>query len=1194
MRIKTLEVAGFKSFVDRTVIHFEKGITGIVGPNGCGKSNVVDALLWVMGEQSAKHLRGENMEDVIFNGSDARPAMGMASVFLTFDNSDGRAPAQYADYTEITIGRRLYRSGESEYFINKTPCRLKDIVDLFLGTGIGRKAYSIVEQGRIGQIVSAKPEVRRAIIEEAAGISKFKSRKEAALRQMESTKANLLRLTDIISELNRQIGSLERQVRKAERYRELFDKVRGLDLSLAAHRWREMAEKIETMEAELAKVSGDEVSHASAVSQAETDIEQMRLAISEVEQAFSKAQEELYQVQNHIQVLEADLAYKEKTVVDLTHRNDASALEIESLNQRIAQLTHEVEEANTSKVESDMALATASEQAEAMQASYDEINDRHREGMRQSEHAQRELMEMIRQMTQSHAAIERFEQKTIDLQGLIAKNQTEIDAIDEKTSKATELVTKMEGELSGLEQMRLTIGEEHESSAATLKAQEGELHQLEEELGTLKNQLGSKSHRLNSLLELKKNYEGYKEGVRSVLKWREEKQVQGIYGTVSEMMSASPDVETAVGAVLGERLQYVVVNSHEAGREGVGYLREVAAGRGSFIPMTMSHAEAASKVTPTGEGVVGPLLDQVRFHDDAAQIGKYLLGDVVLVEDLASALRLWTDHPRSHTFVTRQGEVVDHAGVLTGGNGEDAARAFLAQKREVEELTETTAKLKTEVAVREDRRVALRSRIGQLKEALDMLAQNRHAEDIRVVQKENQVAQYKGDLERYQRDRDRLAVAIANYSEDLTRAKTEVEKARENSAAAEEKKSQLETMLADYRASETQLRAELTDVSNQLTEWKMELAQCEERNSSLDRELERHMQLLDESRAQVTRRMNEVTSATEQIAQLKHEQVDGKARLNQLIESVQTLQARVTEVKSRYDEMSNALREQELALRDRRKQSDTAKSALHGLEMQLVSLKDKQDYLLHDIMNRYKVDMAVSVDHYEMPTDMTLEQVETDVSSLREKLDKIGSVNLDAIGEYEELKKRHEFLSRQYEDLTASLDSLNRAIQKINRTSRQRFKETFEAVNERFQKLFPRLFRGGRAELIMTDMENILESGIEIVAQPPGKKLQSVSLLSGGEKALTAVAMIFSIFLIKPSPFCLLDEVDAPLDDANIDRFNELIREMTDRSQFIVITHNKRTMEMTDVLYGVTMEEAGASKIVSVRLDENKSDTAAA
>ncbi|MFO1520418.1 MAG: chromosome segregation protein SMC [bacterium] len=1187
MRIKRLEIQGFKSFADRTVVDFQTGITGIVGPNGCGKSNIVDAIRWVMGEMSAKHLRGREMQDVIFAGSEKRNPGGMAEVTLVLSNEDGKAPASYSNFSEIAITRRLFRSGESEYAINKVTCRLRDIYDLFLGTGVGTKAYSIVEQGQVGQIINAKPEDRRRIIEEAAGISKFKARKEAALRKMEAATGNLTRLQDVLSELTRQIASLDRQAKKAERYRQLRDEIRVLECHLATVDYLSLTQETEEGERKLGEFSEREASVSAELSTLETEVENLRLSVTSEEQDLSVLQERLYEKNNSISLHEQAIQYKDRELKNIAEREGALIAELEDLKGKSKNLEEDLNSINSEHVKIDLKVAQSDEELSILQTRLSENEEKQRELDRTLERLQQEILKIVQSLSESSSKQEWIGRQKIEIKGRIGKSQAEIEEIDRQLGQFVQRKKGLEGNLNDFSQFKLDLTTQSGSVAEALEREKAEQERYKAELFQLKEEASHKRSRLASLEEIQKNFEGYKEGVRHVMLKRTAGQdLQEVFGTVADIVEADPRYQMAVGAVLGEKLQYVVVKSQQAGLQAVEYLKTEAVGRSSFVPLELRNYDEDDHFPAAGQdGVLGPLKEFVQVRSDYQSVGDYLFRDVWLIENLNRAVQIWNSNGHRKTLVTLDGEVVDPHGIVSGGSPENQAHALLEKKHEIKVLAEEARIAESKVRVKEEELKKSEGRIQTLVHSLENLKKDSHSEDLKILTLEKDLTHLQAELDRLSARRDALSLEIAAWMEEEQDLERELLDWAAKEAEWTDEKKRKEEAFAQTKQAEADQQKLLDLTKEEFTKIKLETDTIHEKKSQVEKELKR---LLDVKIGYTTRHeegLRALSHGNQQTAQLKKEIVESEEALKGLIAEVSELNAKSVALREAYELHTLQIKEKEMVLRELRKHHDEVKTELNGILVRLTERRGKLQFLKEQIFERYHTDIAMIAPEFKDKPLENRDAQEEELRELKEKQSKIGEVNLGAISEYEELKSRHDFLSAQAADLNSSLEALSRTIQKINRSTRKRFQETFEAVNRQFEELFPKIFQGGRAKLVLTDEANILETGVEIVAQPPGKKLQSISLLSGGEKALTAVSLIFSIFLFKPSPFCILDEVDAPLDDANVDRYNNLVRQMMDRSQFILITHNKRTMEMADVLYGVTMEEAGVSKTVSVKLN---------
>jgi len=1186
MRIKRLDITGFKSFMDRTVFAFGEGITAVVGPNGCGKSNVVDAIRWVMGEQSAKNLRGRGMEDVIFAGSESHAPLSMAEVSLTFAvESEDVLPAPWAGFPEVTVTRRLFRSGESEYLINKQTCRLLDVTELFLGTGVGTRAYSIIEQGRVGLIVSSKPEDRRQLIEEAAGITRYKARRKSAERKMESTRANLLRVNDIVGELDKQMESVQRQAKRAEKARRLRAEMRDIELHAASHRFLELLSHQQVLRARLEGMGGEEQAALAEVKALEQEIESRRAALETEALALQALQEEVHALESQASLEGQSLAHWEADAVELTARATTARAELEQLEERLAGLERQVASRESELAGLDDGWKEDEERLLQMRA-------RLAEGTRRQEEL-RLLLEHERSASEQLAG--RLANHESNLQNL-QRRRTELEARAGKLGGEQQALT---AEVAALEQARLEVAERVDAGRqasvdlAERKREEEEaltrtrqaFAENEIQVISLREELSDRRSRLNSLEELQRHYEGFDRGVRAVmLRAGEDARKSGIFGLVADVLTVNPRFERAVEAALGERLQHVLVESRRVGVELLDFLREAGEGRSTFLPVDVDPVGPAELPLLSHPGVLAHALQEVEVEPALRPMLERLLADVVVVTDAAAADALSRENPRC-TLVTLEGEVFRADGSMTGGMLEGPAVGALHKKRELAELATEVARLEERYNETLTRHYALQKQMGQVEGVLKGLSKNQHAEELRLATEEKDLHRAGEDLSRA---RERLATLSREAAEQASLlAALEVEEAdsRGEVAQGQAERAQREEKRQTLAAEQAELVAGLEAQRAETVALQIRVASASERGESARKELETLQIQRDELVLRQSRLASEAEAADARALELTTRIAETRAsqegRAAQLLEKSGALTAR------REAQVTGTaeVRELDASWREKRESMEALMQELSQASLRGRELELELTHLQAGIRQRHGVELSEELHRYHLQAPLDA-QAEAHLKDLRAALDKLGEVNLAAIDEAAELSERHGSLSRQKEDLERSLDQLQEAITRIDATSRERFKQTFDIVNEKFQAVFPRLFGGGRAGLVLTNDGPGQEPGVEIVAQPPGKKLQSVGLLSGGEKALTAVALIFGIFLIKPTPFCLLDEVDAPLDEGNVGRYNDMVREMSKTSQFILITHNKRTMEIGDTLYGVTMEEPGVSKQVSVRLKE--------
>jgi chromosome segregation protein len=1175
MKIKRLDIIGFKSFVDKVSLDFQQGITAIVGPNGCGKSNIVDAIRWAMGEQSAKNLRGRQMEDVIFGGSESRKPLGMAEVSLVFATDDGRVPARYLDFSEVQVTRRLYRDGESEYLLNKTPCRLLDVAELFMDTGVGTKAYSIIEQGKIGMILLSKPEERRFLIEEAAGVTKFKTRKQVALKKIEVTRQNLLRIGDIVAEIRRQLNSLQRQAKKAEKFREYREELREIEFLLAARSFNLLeGEKLQLGE-ELARLNQEAADSVCRLEEGELRLEEKRIALLEGEKGLTAAQEEIFRLKGEAQTTENRLEFQRKELLNLERQRARFGEEMESLRHQLAEAEAELKTLEERRGLLAVELGEEESGLTRREAALEELGRGEAELARELEEKRHELFTLLAEIAQFNNQYANAAKRFAAMAERIERNRREKAQLEGLQAEEGKRVEELELALRGL-----AAGKEE--VAAVLAARTRREEELKEELAgkekvllNNRDELSGKSSRLSSLQELEAQFAGYGRGVRSL--FLAEPFRKRFHGVVADALETDEAYETAVEAVLGERLQYVLGNGTADVAEAIGYLKASAGGRCSFITRDITVSSY-----PVPFGTVS-LLDKVAIAPACRQFIEPLLAGVYLADDLSAAFGLAREYP-SLTFVTSQGELVHSAGIAHGGSMDASQEGLIHKKREIKELSGNVTAL--EESVRE-----LEKAIEMLKGELAVVEEERQGLRQRLHQADLDSANTAKDLLRAREERQRLEerLTLNRLEDDQIREEQEaLEREMAESgvgrSGGEERKASLELVVAALQESLIVKRRELGETREMVTAAKVRTAALKEKCESSQRSGKRVEELVSDLRGRIAGHLAELDKGNDESTGITAAIGESEAALKALMFRQAAAEAAFAGIRESYESAGAAVHEDEGLLKALRGCCEEVRQRSGEQSLKLTELVMKQQHLENSLRERFRVEMATILADYGAVSFVEGEK-RGRMAELQRLVDEMGEVNLMAIDEYRQLEERYNFLSAQRDDLDDSLQALQQAIQRINRTTRKRFLETFHLVNAKFRDIFPRLFCGGSAELRLTNENDLLETGIDIIVQPPGKKLQNVTLLSGGEKALTAVALIFSIFLIKPSPFCLLDEVDAPLDDANIGRFNEIVREMSATSQFIVITHNKTTMGVADTLYGVTMEEPGVSKLVSVRLN---------
>jgi chromosome segregation protein len=1201
LRIKKLELVGFKSFKDRTVIHFDAGITGVVGPNGCGKSNIVDALVWVMGEMSAKHLRGSSMEDVIFAGSENYAPVGLAEVSLTLENDGGPFPVKYLNHSEIMITRRLHRSGESEYLINKESARLRDVQEIFMDTGAGSKGFSIIEQGAIGRIVTAKPEERRTLIEEAAGITKFKARKRESQRKLDSTEGNLVRLQDIIGELKRQLESLQRQAQRAERYRKLKQEAEALELWMSSVEFNELKEKTTRAEAQYQEAQDRDLASISQMGQVEALLQTLKADIAERERLIQNKQQSnkeqsdtLRSKEKQIQEMgfEIEQARRNKEMTgslaqESQTRRDILVRELNTVTERLASLKAEAEAIHTEYI--------------AKKQEYDHHHIHIKTLDDQLTIKRREMLSTMQAESTLDARVNTLQDMIKDLleeelhaKNILAELENQRSSIERNHKKVSEL---FENE----RQMQLSIVNDVEALSANKNHIAQDLEHRQRELNEYKDRVNEVTSRLYGLEDLQNNFEGFQEGVKSVMLWQREKleplaeherdEAQNLI-PMSDVVEVPREYEIAMEAALGPRLQMILSSDTDTAVNAVHFLKEKKTGRSSFFAGGLQTIETADIEPLRADSRVKALLkDIAKIPERHADVVARILDKVAIVDSLEDAIALKAQHA-GWDFVTLDGDLATADGMISGGSAEDASSGMLKRQREIKELKSSKDEWSSKLSLAQMTLKKVEDTFKKISEDLEKAQRDQ-------TDKEISVAALKKDLERAEQELRNSNSAVERQEQDLDKTVFKLSERKEELDRQEmlltdirEKKLAMEIQTESWTSELETARAGVESLQQDVTRLQVEDAKKSQEKEGTQREHDMHRSSLDETEVRLSRMSEESQKNLEFVS---HNQVlleEGKLELEVLMRRIQDDDETLAQMRNDYEEVAAELLEKQENFSSYMNLKNQLQASMNEAQLLLEQSRMREANLVEQMRERYQVELSeVYTQHLGRegkPSDYLGE-----LKELKEKIHRIGEVNLSAIEEYDELSSRYEFLSKQYNDLIEAKEQLKKVIDRINRICSRRFRETFEAVNERFQKVFPVLFGGGEAKLILIEDPEKGEMGLDIVSRPPGKKMQSVSLLSGGEKALTAVSLIFSIFLVKPSPYCLLDEVDAPLDDANVMRFNELVKEMAKRSQIIVVTHNKYTMEVAEKLYGVTMEEKGVSKMVSVDLSNQRSGVSA-
>ncbi|MFS0763132.1 MULTISPECIES: chromosome segregation protein SMC [Peribacillus] len=1182
MFLKRLDVVGFKSFAEKISIDFVPGVTAVVGPNGSGKSNVTDAVRWVLGEQSAKSLRGAKMEDIIFSGSDTRKALNFAEVSLTLDNETNSLPI---DFHEVSVTRRVYRSGESEFFINNQGCRLKDIIDLFMDSGLGREAFSIISQGKVEEILSSKAEERRVIFEEAAGVLKYKTRKRKAESKLTETQDNLNRVHDILHELEGQVEPLKIQSSLAKEFLAKKDELEQIEVALTVFEIEELYEKWEKLSQELEKHNEMEQQMAGQLHDREAHLKKLRDSLATLETSINGLQEILLNASEELEKLEGRkevLKERKKNAAQNKSQLEKAIVEGEAAVERLSlQKERETEILNALNLEVKGISETLHEKQKSLglfnsdiEAMIEAKKSDYIEWLNKQASAKNEKQYLLQQLTQQ-------EHKNAKLDMENEKFLTERMDITAKKVEYSKLMDNMTKQLE--EHVTYFRNQQNKLNAAkdTYQKQETTLYKAYQFLQQAKS-------RKELLEEMEDDYAGFFQGVKEVLKAKET--LPGIEGAVAELIKVPKEYETAIETALGGAMQHVVVEREEHAREAISFLKKNRYGRATFLPLSVIKAREISanqlSMLKSHSAFVGTGSSLIQYDDRHAAIAENLLGTVMITTDLKGANDLAKMMQHRFRFVTLEGDIVNPGGSMTGGALKQKTTSLLSRKTELEELQQKLAAMEAKTNQLEKQVKQLKVDVGVQEQTLEQtrktgerlrLQEQTLKGELREVElQERNVNErlhlYDLDKNSYLEEQQQKTARLEELEELLDSCKSEIEGLdRLISEMTEQKQSQQSSK--ESLAEETnELRVMLASKRGQLQNQKEKMERIE---SDLSKETSRLAENKDDL-GLLTNEMTDSSSGEESLEDMAQQKLLDK---NGAIEGI-------TIKKQEKNELLKEVESLELSLKEENRLYRGIVEVMKDEEVKLTRLDVELENRLDHLREEYTLSFEGAKEQY--PLMMPSEEAQKRVKLIKLAIEELGTVNLGAIDEYARVAERYEFLLSQKEDLQQAKDTLFQVIDEMDDEMKRRFADTFYSIREEFEQVFKALFGGGRAELKLTNPDDLLNTGVDIIAQPPGKKLQNLSLLSGGERALTAIALLFSILKVRPVPFCILDEVEAALDEANVVRFSQFLRKFSRETQFIVITHRKGTMEEADVLYGITMQESGVSKLVSVRMEESE------
>lgn len=1182
MYLKRLELQGFKSFADKTILELRPGITTVIGPNGSGKSNISDAIRWVLGEQSMKSLRGTKSLDIIFAGTQNRKSLGFAEASLVFDNSDGALPIEF---TEVTVTRKIYRSGETGYYINKTPCRLKDVLELFMDTGIGKDGYSIIGQGKIDEILSNKSEDRRHIFEEAAGIVKYRSRKEEAEKKLEHTKLNLLRINDIISEIEGNLGPLQTQSEKAKKYLNLREELKNIEVGLFVYNIEKYKENLQQIVQDIDVMQSQCNDEEGKLERVKILKEELKSSIDEITEQIENMSNLGFESQKEIEQLNSEINVAKTRITNNNENNVRFTDEIQEQNEKIQELKQELEQKEAKKDN----LKQNKEKFEK------ELNEK-----------QEELAKITEKLSAKELEIEGYKQTVEQNTDKKYELQSEINAqeinFQNHEKRQNQIKQEIQTTISELDNTRMNKEEIskgfYESENKKNKAQKSleevakqkqeanqKIKSFESNINILSSDMRIKESRLKFLIETEKEKEGYIKSVKSLLKDCENiKDLgKGMHGVLANIIEVSDELETAIEMCLGASLQNIVTDTEEDAKKLVEHLRKNNLGRASFLPIASVKGKKLEKLKGNESGVIGIASDLVKFNKKYEQIILNLLGRTVIVDNMDTAIKVAKQNGYTFRIVTKDGDLINPSGAITGGSVAKKTVNILGRGKEIEKLEKEIKNIKAKIQKLEEEKEEYEQSIEGILELSANLEKELQEIDITYATEKQKMISIDENIQKLQNRLNKLKEEQKNLETLKQESIEQKEKIQEETQKITNQNEELSKLISEFAELNKDDQKYIDDLNFDITNLKISVSSFDESESSIQEIQERINQELNNAKASIENKNN-------QIEQIKVDNENLEKSIQETLNKIEEIKQKVNNSSSEIEKMKQERAQKSEKLSKQEDEITSKFKIIEDLKSQLVKLdvkKTKVEEDINTIINKMWEDYELTpnnVEGYAKPENVALTQKR--VNNIRAEIRDLGSVNVDSIEEYKNLKDRYDFMSEQRLDLENTMSKLRKVITDMTQIMKEQFREKFKIINKNFGEVFAELFGGGKASLNLEDEENILECGIEITVQPPGKKLQNMMLLSGGEKAFTAIALLFAILKINPAPFCVLDEIEAALDDVNVFRYADYLKKFTEHTQFLVITHRKGTMEAADTVYGVTMEESGISKLLSMKLNK--------
>lgn len=1182
MYLKRLELQGFKSFADKTILELMPGITTVIGPNGSGKSNISDAIRWVLGEQSMKSLRGTKSLDIIFAGTQNRKSLGFAEASLVFDNSDGALPIEY---TEVTVTRKIYRSGETGYYINKVPCRLKDVLELFMDTGIGKDGYSIIGQGKIDEILSNKSEDRRHIFEEAAGIVKYRTRKQESEKKLEHTKLNLLRINDILSEIEGNLEPLQMQADKAKKYLNLREELKNIEIGLFVY-------NIEKYKQDLEKVVQDIEIMQSQCNDEEGRLERVKILKEELKSSIDEITETIenmsnigFESQKQIEQLNSDINVAKTRIANNNENNDRYLKEIEEQNAKIQELKDENEQKEAKKDNLKQNKEKFEKELNEKQAELDKLTEKlsskelEIEGYKHTvEENTDKKYELQSEINAQNINYQNFEKRQAQIKQEMQSTISELDGTRLNKEDIAKQFNEIENKKNKAQNSLNEVLKQREEANQKIKS-------FESNINILSSEMRIKESRLKFLIETEKEKEGYIKSVKSLLKDCENiKELgKGMNGVLANIIEVPDDLQTAIEMCLGASLQNIVTETETDAKRLVEHLRKNNLGRASFLPISSVRGKKLDKIKSNESGVIGIASDLVKYNKKYEQIILNLLGRTVIVDNMDTAIKVAKQNGYTFRIVTTEGDLINPSGAITGGSVAKKTVNILGRGKEIEKLEKEIKNLKQKIEKLENDKQNYEESIEGILELSANLEKELQEIDITYATEKQKVISINENIEKLEKRLNRLKEEQANLEKQKEEAVSTKGDLQVEINKIVEQNEELSKIITEFAELNKDDQKYIDDLNFDITNLKISVSSFDESEASIQEIQERINQELENAHTSIENKNTQIEQIKKDNEELEKSIQETLQKIEEVKESVNSSSSKIEELKKERAQKSEKLSKQEDEITAKFKVIEDLKGQLVKLDVKKTKIEEDINGIINKMWEEYEL-TPNNAEQYQKPENVALTQRR--VNSLRTEIRELGSVNVDSIEEYKNLKDRYDFMSEQRLDLENTMSKLRKVISDMTQIMKEQFKEKFKVINKNFGEVFAELFGGGKAELTLEDEENILECGIDITVQPPGKKLQNMMLLSGGEKAFTAIALLFAILKINPAPFCVLDEIEAALDDVNVFRYADYLKKFTDHTQFLVITHRKGTMEVADTVYGVTMEESGISKLLSMKLKQ--------